>query len=80
MNRVLKRRLNRIYKLRYFGRIYKILETWNELELCYLYQLASKPKDCFWESIPELLEKSEIKNKLNELINDALLQRGKYLF
>jgi len=72
MNRMLKRRLNRLYKLRYFGRIYKTLETWNELELCYLYQLAMKPNCPYWVWVAELLNKSEAKEKLNKLLQIAL--------
>lgn len=72
MNRKLSRRLNRLYKLRYFGRIYRILETWNELEFCYLYQQASRPSNPYWESVVEMLNKSELKEHLNRLLQKSI--------
>ena len=70
MNRLLARRLRRINAIYLFGRCYKILETWNELELAYNY----KPKrwEPFWVSIPELLEKSELKELMNRLLQKKI--------
>lgn len=66
----LKRRLKRIYKLYYFGRVYNKLETWIELMACYNFteKMNGMQWDPFGKSIVELLDCDQAKDLLNSLL------------
>lgn len=75
-NKKLERRIKRLSTLYYFGKCYKILETWNELQLAYNYWQNISRWNPYWASIVEKLDKNEVQAIIINLLVRKLTERN----